>query len=90
MAWKLKRPLITVSCHDDLTASDLIGRYLIKDGETSWIDGPLTQAVKSGAICYLVEVVEARKDALVVIHPLGDDRRELPVEKLGIIMDTHT
>jgi len=83
MAWKLKRPLITVSCHDDLTASDLVGRYLIMGGETKWVDGPLTHAVRSGGICYLDEVVEARKDTTVVIHPLADDRRVLPVEKTG-------
>ena len=83
MAWRLKRPLITVSCHDDLTASDLVGRYLVKGGETVWVDGPLTRAVRAGGICYLDEVVEARKDTMVVIHPLADDRRSLPMEKLG-------
>jgi nitric oxide reductase NorQ protein len=83
MAWRLKRPLITVSCHDDLTASDLVGRYLIKGGETTWVDGPLARAVRLGAICYLDEIVEARKDTMVVIHPLADDRRLLPMEKLG-------
>ena len=83
MAWKLKRPLITVSCHDDLSTSDLVGRYLIRAGEAIWMDGPLTVAVRSGAICYLDEIVEARKDTTVVIHPLADDRRELPVEKRG-------
>ena len=83
MAWRLQRPLITVSCHDDLTASDLVGRYLVRGGETVWIDGPLTRAVRVGAICYLDEIVEARKDTMVVIHPLGDDRRVLPIEKLG-------
>ncbi|WP_260293204.1 CbbQ/NirQ/NorQ/GpvN family protein [Sedimenticola hydrogenitrophicus] len=87
MAWRLKRPLITVSCHDDLTASDLVGRYLIKGGETNWIDGPLTQAVKAGGICYLDEIVEARKDTMVVIHPLADDRRVLPIEKLGTLIE---
>jgi len=87
MAWRLKRPLITVSCHDDLTASDLVGRYLIKAGETSWVDGPLAQAVKSGGICYLDEIVEARKDTMVVIHPLADDRRVLPMEKLGLLLE---
>ncbi|GCC11268.1 MAG TPA: CbbQ/NirQ/NorQ/GpvN family protein [Euryarchaeota archaeon] len=86
MAWKLKRPLITVSCHDDLTSSDLVGRYLVKGGETIWIDGPLTKAVKVGAICYLDEIVEARKDTTVVIHPLTDDRRVLPIEKRGEIL----
>ena len=83
MAWRLKRPLITVSCHDDLTASDLVGRYLVKGGETVWVDGPLTRAVRCGGICYLDEIVEARKDTMVVIHPLADDRRTLPMEKLG-------
>ncbi len=86
MAWKLKRPLITVSCHDDLTSSDLVGRYLVKGGETVWVDGPLTRAVKAGAICYLDEIVEARKDTTVVIHPLTDDRRILPIEKRGEII----
>jgi len=83
MAWRLKLPLITVSCHDDLTASDLIGRYLITDNQTVWIDGPLTASVRTGAICYLDEIVEARADTTVVIHPLADDRRVLPIEKLG-------
>ncbi len=83
MAWRLKRPLITVSCHDDLTASDLVGRFLIKGGETVWVDGPLARSVRAGAICYLDEIVEARKDTMVVIHPLADDRRVLPMEKLG-------
>jgi nitric oxide reductase NorQ protein len=86
MAWRLQRPLITVSCHDDLTAADLVGRYLVKGGETVWVDGPLTQAVRMGAICYLDEVVEARKDTLVVIHPLADDRRQLPMEKRGELL----
>jgi nitric oxide reductase NorQ protein len=81
MAWRLKRPLITVSCHDDLTAADLVGRYLITNNETVWMDGPLARAVRAGAICYLDEVVEARKDTTVVIHPLADDRRLLPMEK---------
>jgi nitric oxide reductase NorQ protein len=83
MAWRLQRPLITVSCHDDLTSSDLVGRYLIVGGETRWTDGPLTRAVRCGGICYLDEVVEARKDTTVVIHPLADDRRVLPIEKTG-------
>jgi len=86
LAWKLKSPLITVSCHDDLSTSDLVGRYLVKKNEAVWIDGPLTLAVRHGAICYLDEIVEARKDTTVVIHPLGDDRRELPIEKLGEIV----
>jgi nitric oxide reductase NorQ protein len=87
MAWRLKKPLITVSCHDDLTASDLVGRYLVKGGETTWIDGPLAAAVRAGGICYLDEIVEARKDTMVVIHPLADDRRVLPVEKLGELLE---
>ncbi len=86
LAWKLKRPLVTVSCHDDLSTSDLVGRYLIKGGEAVWIDGPLTLAVRHGAICYLDEIVEARKDTTVVIHPLADDRRELPIEKRGELL----
>lgn len=87
MAWRLKRPLITVSCHDDLTSSDLVGRFLVKGGETVWVDGPLARAVRAGGICYLDEVVEARKDTTVVIHPLGDDRRVLPMEKLGELLE---
>ncbi|MGE4110475.1 MAG: CbbQ/NirQ/NorQ/GpvN family protein [Burkholderiales bacterium] len=86
MAWKLKRPLVTVSCHDDLTAADLVGRYLITGNETVWIDGPLAHAVRAGAICYLDEVVEARRDTTVVIHPLADDRRILPMEKRGELL----
>ncbi|HNH35947.1 MAG TPA: CbbQ/NirQ/NorQ/GpvN family protein, partial [Rhodocyclaceae bacterium] len=83
MAWKLGRPLVTVACHDDLTTADLVGRYLLIGEETVWLDGPLTAAVRAGAICYLDEVVEARKDTTVVIHPLADTRRVLPVEKRG-------
>lgn len=86
MAWRLRRPLVTVACHDDLTAADLVGRYLVKGGETQWLDGPLTHAVRMGAICYLDEVVEARKDTSVVIHPLCDDRRVLPIDKLGELL----
>lgn len=86
MAWRLRRPLVTVSCHDDLTASDLVGRYLVQGGETVWVDGPLTRAVKAGGFCYLDEIVEARKDTTVVIHPLADDRRILPVEKRGEVL----
>ncbi len=86
LAWKLQRPLVTVSCHDDLSTSDLVGRYLVKGGEAVWGDGPLTMAVRHGAICYLDEIVEARKDTTVVIHPLADDRRELPLEKLGELL----
>ncbi|HZS47969.1 MAG TPA: CbbQ/NirQ/NorQ/GpvN family protein [Blastocatellia bacterium] len=87
MAWRLNRPLITVACHEDLSATDLVGRYLLEGEDTVWHDGPLTTAVKNGAICYLDEVVEARKDTIVLIHPLTDDRRILPVEKLGIILE---
>ena len=83
MAYRLGRPLITVACHEDLTASDLVGRYLLKGQETVWVDGPLTLGVKQGAIVYLDEVVEARKDTTVIIHPLSDDRRLLPIEKKG-------
>lgn len=83
MAAKLGRPLYTVACHDDLSAADLIGRYLLKGGETQWVDGPLTRAVREGAICYLDEVVEARKDVTVVLHPLTDDRRILPIDRTG-------
>jgi nitric oxide reductase NorQ protein len=86
IAWRLKRPLITVSCHDDLTASDLVGRFLVSGGDTVWVDGPLTRAVRHGGICYLDEIVEARKDTTVVIHPLADDRRVLPIEKLGELL----
>jgi nitric oxide reductase NorQ protein len=87
MAWRLARPLVTVACHEDLSATDLVGRFLLEGEETVWHDGPLTTAVKHGAICYLDEVVEARKDTLVLIHPLTDDRRILPVEKRRVIID---
>lgn len=83
MAWRLGLHLHTVACHDDLTSSDLLGRYLIKGRETLWVDGPLTRAVRTGGICYLDEVVEARKDTTVVIHPLSDDRRTLTIDKTG-------
>jgi len=83
MAERLGRPLYTVACHDDLTAADLVGRHLIGEGGTFWSDGPLTRAVREGAICYLDEVVEARKDTTVVLHPLTDDRRILPLERTG-------
>ena len=89
MAYRLQLPLITVACHEDLTASDLVGRYLFVGNETVWVDGPLTLAVKHGAICYLDELVEARKDTTVVIHPLGDDRRILPIEKKGHLVEAH-
>jgi len=83
MAARLGRPLYTVACHDDLTAADLVGRHLIGDHGTFWADGPLTRAVREGAICYLDEVIEARKDTTVVLHPLSDDRRMLPLERTG-------
>ena len=83
MAWKLGRPLITIPCHDDLAASDLIGRFLIQHNGTVWQDGPLTRAVREGAICYLDEVVEARQDTVVVLHALTDHRRILPIDKTG-------
>lgn len=86
MAYRLGRPLITVACHEDLSATDLVGRFLLEGEQTVWHDGPLTSAVRSGAICYLDEVVEARKDTVVIIHPLTDDRRRLPVEKLGTVI----
>ncbi len=82
-------PLITVACNEDLTASDLVGRYLIRGDETVWMDGPLTQAVRGGSICYLDEIVEARKDTMVLIHPLTDHRRILPIDKLGQIIHAH-
>lgn len=87
MAHDLGRPLITVACHDDLTTADLVGRYLLKGDETVWVDGPLTHAVREGTICYLDEVVEARQDTTVVLHPLADYRRQLPIERLGITLD---
>ncbi len=100
MAWRLYRqtdsarrdlelPLLTVACHEDLTATDLVGRYLLSGDETVWMDGPLTRAVRSGAICYLDEVVEARKDTTVVVHSLTDHRRVLPIEKIGELLDAH-
>lgn len=90
MAWRLGRPLITVACHEDLSATDLVGRFLLKGEETVWHDGPLTTAVREGAICYLDEVVEARKDTVVIIHPLTDDRRRLPIEKRGTVIEAPT
>ena len=87
MAYRLDRPLITVACHEDLSATDLVGRFLLEGSETVWHDGPLTSAVREGAICYLDEVVEARKDTVVIIHPLTDDRRRLPIEKRGTIIE---
>ena len=87
MAYRLGRPLITVACHEDLSSTDLVGRFLLEGEETIWHDGPLTSAVRAGAICYLDEVVEARKDTVVIIHPLTDDRRRLPIEKRGTVLD---
>jgi len=89
MAFQLKRPLVTVSCHEDLTSSDLVGRFLLEGSETVWQDGPLTRAVKVGAICYLDEIVEARTDSTVVIHSLTDHRRRLTIEKKGQEIDAH-
>lgn len=86
MAWRLQRPLVTISCHDDLSASDLIGRFLIRHDDTVWQDGPLTDAVRHGAICYLDEVVEARQDTVVVLHPLTDYRRTLSIDKTGEVI----
>ena len=86
MAARLGLPLYTVACHDDLTAADLVGRHLIGDGKTVWCDGPLTRAVREGGICYLDEVVEARKDTTVVLHPLADDRRILPIDRTGELL----
>jgi nitric oxide reductase NorQ protein len=86
MAARLGKALYTVSCHDELSAADLVGRYLLQGGATVWQDGPLTRAVREGAICYLDEVVEARKDTTVILHPLTDDRRELPIEKTGEVL----
>ncbi|HMN84104.1 MAG TPA: CbbQ/NirQ/NorQ/GpvN family protein [Burkholderiaceae bacterium] len=100
MAWRLYRqadtrrraletPLVTVACHEDLTATDLVGRYLLSNDATVWLDGPLTRAVRSGAICYLDEIVEARKDTTVIVHALTDHRRLLPIEKTGELLDAH-
>ncbi len=89
MAWRLGKPLITIACHEDMTASDLVGRHLLDAGGTHWSDGPLTLAVRHGAICYLDEVVEARQDTTVVIHPLTDARRVLPLEKKGELVHAH-
>ncbi len=87
MAHDLQRPLITVACHDDLTTADLVGRFLLVGGETKWVDGPLTRAVREGCICYLDEIVEARQDTTVVLHPLADHRRQLPIDRLGLTLD---
>ena len=89
MAYRLRRPLVTVSCHEDLTSSDLVGRFLLEGAQTVWQDGPLTRAVKAGAICYLDEIVEARTDSTVVIHSLTDHRRKLAIEKKGQEIEAH-
>ncbi|MDP2794911.1 MAG: CbbQ/NirQ/NorQ/GpvN family protein [Sulfurisoma sp.] len=89
MAWKLNKPLITVACNEDMTASDLVGRYLLDANGTRWLDGPLTTAARIGAICYLDEIVEARQDTTVVIHPLTDHRRVLPIDKKGELIEAH-
>jgi nitric oxide reductase NorQ protein len=90
MAHDLQRPLITVACHDDLTTADLVGRFLLVGGETKWVDGPLTRAVREGGICYLDEIVEARQDTTVVLHPLSDHRRQLPIDRLGVTLEAAT
>jgi nitric oxide reductase NorQ protein len=89
MAWKLGKPLVTVACNEDMTASDLVGRYLLDREGTRWLDGPLTTAARIGAICYLDEIVEARQDTTVVIHPLTDHRRTLPLDKKGEVVVAH-
>lgn len=89
MAWKLDKPFITVACNEDMTASDLVGRYLLEANGTRWLDGPLTTAARIGAICYLDEIVEARQDTTVVIHPLTDHRRTLPLDKKGELIKAH-
>jgi nitric oxide reductase NorQ protein len=89
MAWRLNRPLITIACHEDMTSADLVGRYLLDAEGTVWKDGPLTEAVRGGAICYLDEIVEARQDTTVVIHPLTDQRRALPLEKRNELVAAH-
>jgi len=89
MAHKLGKPLITVACNEDMTASDLVGRYLLDANGTRWLDGPLTTAARIGAICYLDEIVEARQDTTVVIHPLTDHRRTLPLDKKGELIEAH-
>ncbi|MBN2692688.1 MAG: CbbQ/NirQ/NorQ/GpvN family protein [Burkholderiaceae bacterium] len=89
MAWRLGKPLITVACNEDMTASDLVGRYLLEANGTRWLDGPLTTAARIGAICYLDEIVEARQDTIVVIHPLTDHRRMLPLDKKGELLPAH-
>src|SRR5204862_6839703 len=83
----IARPVTTAAGHDDLTTADLVGRDLLQGGDTAWVDGPLTRAVREGAICYLDEIVEARQDTTVVLHPLSDHRRQLPIDRLGIVLD---
>jgi nitric oxide reductase NorQ protein len=90
MAWRLGKPLVTVACNEDMTASDLVGRYLLDATGTRWLDGPLTIAARIGAICYLDEIVEARQDTTVVIHPLTDHRRNLPLDKKGEVVTAHS
>ena len=89
MAWRLNRPLVSVACNEDMTASDLLGRFLLEPQGTRWLDGPLTTASRMGAICYLDEIVEARQDTTVVIHPLTDHRRQLPLDKCGELVQAH-
>ncbi|MDD2744734.1 MAG: AAA family ATPase, partial [Rhodocyclaceae bacterium] len=89
MAWKLNKPLISVACNEDMTAADLVGRFLLDANGTRWQDGPLTLAARLGAICYLDEIVEARQDTLVIIHPLTDHRRTLPLDKKGELIEAH-
>ncbi|PPQ35398.1 CbbQ/NirQ/NorQ/GpvN family protein [Rhodopila globiformis] len=89
MAWRLRRPLVTVAAHEDMTAADMIGRFLLVPGEMAWHDGPLTLAVRGGAICYVDEIVEARQDTIVIIHPLTDARRMLPLEKKNELVAAH-
>jgi nitric oxide reductase NorQ protein len=87
MSFDLDRPLVTIACHDDLTTADLVGRFLLHGDETKWVDGPLTRAVREGAICYLDEIVEARQDTTVVLHPLADHRRQMPIDRLGVTLE---
>jgi len=89
MAWRLKRPLVTVACHEELSAGDLVGRWLLDSEGTRWQDGPLTQAVRHGGLCYLDELIEARADTLVVIHPLTDTRRQLPLAQRNELVHAH-
>jgi len=89
MAWRAKRGLTTVACHEDLTSTDLVGRYLLAGDDTVWMDGPLTRAVRDGSWCYLDEIVEARKDTTVIIHALTDHRRVLPIDKTAEVLPAH-